>query len=106
VYVPLAVLLTVAGAQVPVIALVDVVGKTGAVVPLQIAGTAAKVGVIIAPQFKEIHVAELLVKQPTPIGVMVITTLAPLGKLLTVNEFTLTLAGVIGTPPFIVKDKA
>jgi hypothetical protein len=45
VYVPLAVLLTVAGLQVPVIPLVDVVGKTGAVAPLQNAGTAANVGV-------------------------------------------------------------
>jgi hypothetical protein len=47
VYVPLAVLLTVAGLQVPVIPLVDVVGKTGAVAPLQIAGMATNVGVTI-----------------------------------------------------------
>jgi hypothetical protein len=44
--VPVAVLLTVAGFQVPVIPLVDVVGKTGAVAPLHIAGIAAKVGVM------------------------------------------------------------
>jgi hypothetical protein len=43
--VPLAVLLTVAGLQVPVIPLIDVVGKTGAIAPLHIAGTAANVGV-------------------------------------------------------------
>jgi hypothetical protein len=47
VYVPLAVLFTVAGLQVPVIPLLDVVGKTGAVAPLQIAGIAANVGVTI-----------------------------------------------------------
>jgi hypothetical protein len=47
VYVPLAVLLTVAGLQVPVIPLVEVVGKTGAVAPLQIAGTAANVGITV-----------------------------------------------------------
>ena len=35
-----------AGAQVPVIPLVDVVGSTGAAVPLQIAGTAVKVGTV------------------------------------------------------------
>ena len=37
---------TVAGAHVPVIPLVDVVGKTGAADPLHIAGTAVNVGVI------------------------------------------------------------
>ena len=45
VYVPLAVLLTTAGDQVPVIPLSDVVGNTGAVVPEQIGAMAAKVGV-------------------------------------------------------------
>jgi hypothetical protein len=47
VYVPLAVLLTVEGLQVPIIPLLDVVGKTGAVAPLQIAGIAVNVGVTI-----------------------------------------------------------
>ena len=47
VYVPLAVLLTVDGLQLPVIPLVDVVGKTGAVVPLQNAGIALNVGATI-----------------------------------------------------------
>ena len=46
VYVPLAVLLTIAGNQVPVMPLSDVVGKTGAAVPEQIVAMAAKVGVI------------------------------------------------------------
>jgi hypothetical protein len=41
-------LLTVAGLQVPVIPLVDVVGKTGAAAPLHIGAIAAKVGVTIA----------------------------------------------------------
>jgi hypothetical protein len=95
-------LLTVAGLQVPVIPLVDVVGNTGAVLPLQIAGTAAKVGVIVAPQFKDTQVAELLVKHPVPIGVMVITTLALFARPLTVKVFVVTFAGVIGAPPFIV----
>ncbi len=38
-------LLTVAGVQVPVIPLIDVVGNTGAAVPEQIGAMAAKVGV-------------------------------------------------------------
>jgi hypothetical protein len=45
VYVALAVLLTVAGFHVPVIPLFEVVGKTGAVAPLQIAGIAVNVGI-------------------------------------------------------------
>ena len=47
-YVPLAVLLTVAGLQVPVMPLVDVAGKVGATAPLQKAGIAAKAGTIAA----------------------------------------------------------
>ena len=47
VYVPLAVLLTTAGTHVPVIPFVDVNGNTGAIAPLQIGVTAAKVGVMI-----------------------------------------------------------
>jgi hypothetical protein len=47
VYVAEAVLLTVAGDHVPVIPFVDVVGKTGATNPLQKAGIAAKVGVVL-----------------------------------------------------------
>jgi hypothetical protein len=47
VYVPLAVLLTVAGDQVPVIPFVDTAGSVGAAVPEQIAGIAAKVGVVL-----------------------------------------------------------
>jgi len=45
VYVPLAVLLTTAGDQLPETPLSDVVGNTGAVVPEQIGAMAAKVGV-------------------------------------------------------------
>ena len=44
-YVPLAVLLTTAGDQVPVMPLSDVVGNAGAAVPEQIGAIAAKVGV-------------------------------------------------------------
>jgi hypothetical protein len=47
VYVTLAVLLTVAGLQVPIIPLVDVVGKTGEVAPLHIGAIAVNVGVTI-----------------------------------------------------------
>ena len=46
VYVPLLVLLTKAGDQVPSMPLVEVVGNVGAVLPLQIAGIAAKVGTV------------------------------------------------------------
>ena len=46
-YVPLAVLLTTAGDQVPVMPFVDVNGNTGAVDPSHIAATAAKVGVTL-----------------------------------------------------------
>ena len=45
VYVPLAVLLTVAGDQVPVIPFADVNGSTGATSPVQIGAMTAKVGV-------------------------------------------------------------
>jgi hypothetical protein len=45
VYVPVTVLSTIAGLQVPVIAFVDVVDNTGAAAPLHIAGNAANVGV-------------------------------------------------------------
>jgi hypothetical protein len=68
VYVPLAVLLTVAGLQVPVIPFVDVVGKTGAVAPLQIAGTAANVGVTIG--FTVIAIVAVLAQSPA-VGVKV-----------------------------------
>jgi hypothetical protein len=47
VYVPVAVLLTVAGDQVPVIPSVEVAGSIGAVPPLQSAPGAAKVGVVV-----------------------------------------------------------
>jgi hypothetical protein len=45
-YVPVVVLLTIAGFQVPVIELLEVVGKIGAVAPLQIGGIVAKTGII------------------------------------------------------------
>ena len=46
-YVPLAVLLTTAGDQVPLMPFVDLNGNTGAVEPSHIAATAAKVGVTL-----------------------------------------------------------
>ena len=48
VYVPLVVLLTVAGLHVPLMPLVGLAGNVGAVVPLQKAGIVAKVGVVCA----------------------------------------------------------
>jgi hypothetical protein len=45
--VPDAVLLTVAGFHIPVIPFVDVVGSAGAMAPVHIGFTAAKVGVIL-----------------------------------------------------------
>jgi hypothetical protein len=48
VYVPVAVLLTVAGLHVPVILLVDVPDNVGAADPLQIGASAANAGVIVA----------------------------------------------------------
>jgi hypothetical protein len=47
IYVPVVVLLTVAGFHVPVKPLVEVVGKIGAVAPLQIGAIAANVAVIV-----------------------------------------------------------
>lgn len=47
VYVPLTVLLTTAGDQVPVIPFVDVVGKVGATEPSHIAATGLKVGIML-----------------------------------------------------------
>jgi hypothetical protein len=47
VYVPVAVLLTVAGDQVPVIPSMELEGSVGAVDPAQIAAMAAKVGVVL-----------------------------------------------------------
>ena len=50
VYIPLALLLTTAGFQSPVIPLVDVKGSVGAVTPLQIiSGVMLKVGTIFVP---------------------------------------------------------
>ena len=45
---PVVVLSTVAGLHVPVMLLIDVVGRTGAALPAQIGSTAAKVGVVDA----------------------------------------------------------
>ena len=47
VWVPVAVLFTVAGFQVPVIPLVDVAGRTGATEPEQIGAIALKAGIIL-----------------------------------------------------------
>jgi hypothetical protein len=68
IYVPLAVLLTVAGLQVPVTPLVDVVGKIGAVAPLHIAAIGLNVGVTIG--FTTTDKVVALAQNPT-VGVKV-----------------------------------
>jgi len=59
VYVPLVILLTTAGDQVPVIPLSDVVGNIGAAVPEQIGAIAAKVGVTFGITVMSSVVAEV-----------------------------------------------
>ena len=44
---PVVVLSTVAGDHVPVMPLVEVVGKIGAILPIQIAGIAVNVGIVL-----------------------------------------------------------
>ena len=68
VYVPVVVLLTVAGLQVPVIPLLDVVGSTGAVAPEQIGATAVNVGVTFA---FTVIVSVVVVAQRPAVGVNV-----------------------------------
>ncbi len=69
VYVVVVVLLTIAGLQVPVTPLVDVAGSTGAVDPLQIGPTGAKVGVI--PGGVTVTVNEAVVAHCPAFGVKV-----------------------------------
>ena len=64
---PVVILLT-AGAHVPVIPLLDVVGRTGAADPLQIEGTAVKVGVI---KGLTVTVSVVVVAQSPAVGVKV-----------------------------------
>jgi hypothetical protein len=91
--VPLAVLLTVAGLHVPVIPLVDVVGKTGAVAPLQIAGIAANVGITIG--FTDTVKLAVAIQLPE----LAVKTYEPLTVLLTVAGFqvpVIPLVDVVG----------
>jgi hypothetical protein len=99
---PVVVLLTIAGLQVPVIPLVEVVGKIGAVAPLQMDEIAANVVVTGLVHASETQVALLLVKHPVPIGKIVIFTVAFVPKAFTVKVFVFNVAGLIGAPPFIV----
>ena len=64
---PVVVLLT-AGAQVPVIPLVEVVGRTGAADPLQMAGTALNVGTVCGVT---VTVSVAVVAQSPAVGVNV-----------------------------------
>jgi hypothetical protein len=92
-------LLTVAGLQVPGIPLVDVVGKTGAVAPLQIAAIGANVVVVGEEHASETQVAFVLAKHPVPIGKIVITTIAFVPTPLSVKVFVKIGAMVIGPAP-------
>lgn len=56
VYMPLVVLLTIVGDQVPVIPFNEVVGNTGAALPLQKGGIAANVGTVPAAETETINV--------------------------------------------------
>jgi hypothetical protein len=96
------VLLTVAGLQVPVIPFVEVVGKIGAVAPLQIAEIGANVVVTGLEHASETQVALLLVKHPVPIGKIVIFTVAFVPKAFTVKVFVFKVLGLIAAPPFTV----
>ena len=90
VYVPVKVLLT-AGDQVPVIAgvFIELVGKTGAVVPEQIAETAVKVGVTLGVT---VTVKVVVAKAQSPaVGVKVYV---PVDVLLTADDQVPVIAGV------------
>ncbi len=64
----MAVLLTVAGVQVPVMPFIEMSGRTGATAPEQIAGTGSKVGVT----FKlTVTVSVVVVAQSPAVGVNV-----------------------------------
>ena len=65
---PVVVLSTVAGDHVPVMPLVEVVGKIGATPPVQIAGIAANVGIILGVT---VIVLLKIVAQPLPSGVKI-----------------------------------
>jgi hypothetical protein len=98
------VLLTVAGLQVPGIPLVDVVGKTGAVAPLQIAAIGANVVVVGEVQASETQVALLLAKHPVPIGKTVIITVALVPKPLRVKVLVNIIPAFMDAPPLTVYD--
>lgn len=64
-------LLTVAGFQVPLMPLVDVVGSTGAAAPLHMEGMAAKVGVMIGLTVTVTCFVSVTGQIPTPVEVTV-----------------------------------
>lgn len=64
----MAVLLTVAGIQVPVMPFVDISGRTGATAPEQIAGTRSKVGVTVG---LTVTASVIVVAQSPAVGVNV-----------------------------------
>jgi hypothetical protein len=102
VYVAVVVLLTVAGLQVPGIPFVDVVGKIGAVAPLQIAPTGANVVVVGEEHASETQVAFVLAKHPVPIGKIVITTVALVPNPFNVNVFGTNVPAFTDAPPLTV----
>ena len=68
VYVPVVVLSTVAGDHVPVMPLVEVVGKIGAIPPVQIAGIAANIGMVLGVT---VIILLKIIAQPLPSGVKI-----------------------------------
>jgi hypothetical protein len=102
--VPVVVLLTVAGLQIPGIPLVDVVGNIGAVAPLHIAAIGANVVVVGDEHASETQVALLLAKHPVPIGNIVIITVALVPKPLSVKVLVNIIPAFMDAPPLTVYD--
>jgi hypothetical protein len=87
------ILLTTAGFHVPVMPLVDVVGKTGAVAPLHIACTALNVGVVFA---STVMVNGTVAKHPGPLAVNVYVLVIVLLTVAGLQEPAIPLAEVVG----------
>jgi hypothetical protein len=86
-------LLTVEGDHVPVIAgvLVELVGNVGAVVPLQKAGIAAKVGVVVGVVSPVIVIDAVAVQVAPPVAAVTVTVYVP--------ALVKVLAAVVGVEP-------
>jgi hypothetical protein len=87
--------LFIAGDQVPVILLLDVVGKADKLAPKQIAATAVKVGVTFA------FTAKLPAEVPVPAGVVTVTTpvaIGPAGRVAVIWVLLFTVKLATATP--------